>query len=85
MKTRALAGVAQWTERRPENQGVTGSIPSQGICLGCRLGPQWGEHKKQPHIDVSLPLFLSPFPSLQNKRKKIINCYAVLRILDYLK
>ena len=33
---RALAGVAQWIERQPENQGVTGSIPNQGICLGCR-------------------------------------------------
>ena len=36
----ALAGVAQWTECGPANQRVTGSIPSQGICLGCRPGPQ---------------------------------------------
>ena len=34
-----LAGVAQWIEHEPENQRVTGSIPSQGMCLGCRPGP----------------------------------------------
>ena len=34
-----LAGVAQWTERQPANQRVTGLIPSQGTCLGCRPGP----------------------------------------------
>ena len=37
---RALAGVDQWIERRPENQRATGSIPSQGTCLGCGPGPQ---------------------------------------------
>ena len=36
----ALAGVAQWIERGPVNQGVASSIPSQGTCLGCRPGPQ---------------------------------------------
>ena len=36
----ALAGVAQWTECRPANQRVSGSVPSQGTCLGCRPGPQ---------------------------------------------
>ena len=35
---RALAGVAQWVERPPENQSIAGLIPSQG--LGCGLGPQ---------------------------------------------
>ena len=34
----ALAGVAQWIERWPANQRVTGSIPSQGTSLGA--GPQ---------------------------------------------
>ena len=33
--------------------------------LGCWPGPQKGAHKKWPHIDISLPLFLPPFPSLQ--------------------
>ena len=36
----ALAGVAQWIECQPVNQSVTGSIPSQGTCLGCGPGPQ---------------------------------------------
>ena len=58
----ALASVAQWIECRPVNQRVVGSIPSQGTCLGCRLGPQLGEHERLPHMDVSLPLFLPPFP-----------------------
>ena len=31
----ALAGVAQWIERRPVNQRIAGSIPSQGTCLAC--------------------------------------------------
>ena len=38
--TPTLAGVAQWIEHWPANQSVTGSIPSQGTCLGCRPGPQ---------------------------------------------
>ena len=39
-------------------QRVASSIPSQGTCLGCRPGPQLGAHKRQPHIDISLPVFL---------------------------
>ena len=61
MKT-CLAGVAQWIERGLVNQRVAGLIPGQGTCLGCRPGPQLGTHEGQPHIDVSLPLFLLPFP-----------------------
>ena len=34
------AGVPPWIECRPVNRRVTTSIPSQGICLGCRPGPQ---------------------------------------------
>ena len=55
---------AQWIECRPVNQRVAGSIPSWGTCLGCGPGPQWGTCGRQPHIDVSVPLFLLPFPSL---------------------
>ena len=40
----ALVGVAQWIECQPSNQKVTGSIPSQGACLGCCPGPQEGAH-----------------------------------------
>ena len=56
----ALAGVAQWIELQTANQRVAGLIPSQGTCLGCGPGPQEGAPKRQPHIDVSLPLFLPP-------------------------
>ena len=60
----ALAGVAQWIERWPMNQTVAGLIPSQGTCLGCGLGPQWGARERQPHIDISFLLFLPSFPSV---------------------
>ena len=63
-KAGALAGVAQWIEHGPENQRVTSSIPSQGTCLGCGPGPQYGACERQPHIDVSLTLFCPPFLSL---------------------
>ena len=72
----ALADVAQWIERQPANQRVTGSIPCQGTCLGCGPGPQHGAHKRQPHIDIFLPLFLPPSPSkneLKNKTKQTNN------------
>ena len=36
-----------------------------GTCLGCSQVPSRGVCERQPHIDVSLPLFLSPFPSLK--------------------
>ena len=61
----ALAGVAQWIECEPANQRVAGSIPSQGTCLGCGPGPQQGALERQPHTDVSLTLFLPPFPPLK--------------------
>ena len=38
----ALAGVAQWIECRPVNQGVAGLIPGRRTCLGCSLGPGRG-------------------------------------------
>ena len=56
----ALADVAQWIEHQPANKRVAGLIPTQDICLGCLSGPQQGVCKRQPHIDVSLPLFLPP-------------------------
>ena len=62
---RALAGVAQWIDRWTVKQRVTCSIPSQGTCLGCGPGPQWGACERQPRIDISLPLFLSSFPILK--------------------
>ena len=53
--------MAQWIEHGPANQKVAGLIPSQGTCLGCRPGPWWGAHERQPHTDVALP----PFSSLK--------------------
>ena len=52
-KDPCLAGVFQWIENQLVNQKVVGSIPSQGICLGRRLGPQLRACERQL-IDVSL-------------------------------
>ena len=52
---KALAGVAQWIECWPANERVTGLIPSQGTCLGCRPGSLLEARERQPHTDVSLP------------------------------
>ena len=47
-----------WTQK------VTGSIPSQGTCLGCEPGPQLGAYERQP-ITVSLThWYFSPILSL---------------------
>ena len=66
----ALAGVSQWTEHRPANQKIAGSIlvgahawvaswvPSQRHARDSQL-------MYVQHIDVSLPLFLTLFSSLQ--------------------
>ena len=65
---RALDVVVQWVEREPMNQSVAGSIPSQGPCLGCGPGPQLGGGgERQPHINVSLPVFPLPSPLSKNK------------------
>ena len=53
----ALVGVGQWTECHPANQRVARSIPSRGTCLGCGPGSRLGMRERQPHIDVSPPLF----------------------------
>ena len=63
--TVARAGVAQWIGHQPVNQRVTGSIPSQGTCLGCRPGPQVGDAQEATthgcffaSFSCSLPLSL---------------------------
>ena len=48
---------AQWIEFQPVNQKVAGSIPNQGLRLGCELGSLLGACERQSHIDVSLLLF----------------------------
>ena len=65
----ALAGVTQWIECRPANRKGTGLIPGQGTCPGCGPGSQLGTRGRQLHIGIFLPLFLPPFPSLQNEIK----------------
>ena len=64
-KIEALAaGVAQWVEHGPGKQRVAGSIPVRAHAWVADQVPSWGPHDRQPHIDVSLPLFIPPFPSL---------------------
>ena len=41
-----LAGVTQWIECQPANQEVTGLIPNQSTCLGCRPGSQEGVRER---------------------------------------
>ena len=63
--TTALAGVAQWIEHQPANQRVSVQFPVRTHAWFAGQVPMLqGEHEKQPHTDVSLPLFPSPFPSL---------------------
>ena len=71
--TETLARVAQWIEHQPANQRVAGLIPpSQGTCLGCWPGPQQVARERQPHMDVSLPLFLPSYSSLKKYINKIL-------------
>ena len=68
-----LAAVAQLIGHCPAKWRVTGSIPSQGTCLGCEFGPQSGCVQEQlisvslshwcfsPSLSPSLPLFLNQF------------------------
>ena len=66
----ALAGVAQRIERWPANQRVTGSIPSQGTCLGCRPGPQGGVVRGNHTVIETMFLSLSfSFPSPLSRNK----------------
>ena len=47
-----------------QTQGVTCLIPSQGTCLGCRPGPQWGHAGGN---DALMFLSLSSSPLSKNK------------------
>ena len=46
-------------------------FPGWGTCLGCGPGPQERTRKRQPHTDVSLPLFLPLFPSLKINKSNL--------------
>ena len=64
----SLTGVVQWSGCCLANQKITVSIPGQGTCLGCLArSPDGGIQEATnllSHINVSLRLFLPPFPSL---------------------
>ena len=63
-----LTSMAQLVGHYPAKRMVTGSIPGQGTCLGCRFRPRQGMCVRQlidvSHINVFCPLFLSPSRSL---------------------
>ena len=69
--TVAMTGVAQLAMCSPVKQKATGSVPSQGTCLGSGFGSDRGTYERQVtndfHIDVVLPLFLSPFHTPKNQ------------------
>ena len=66
MQPMAMAGVAQWIELRPANVKAASSIPTRAYA--CFEGEgDVGETMDAiylSHLDISLPLFLPPFPSL---------------------
>ena len=68
-----LTGMAQLIGCHTAKQKVAGSIPSQGICLDCGLGPQLGACKWQwndvSHTDFSFS-FLSSLSKNNLKKKK---------------
>ena len=68
----ALADVAQWTECQPVNPKVRFPVRAHAWVAG--QVPSWGRVRGSQslyllHIDVSLPLFLPPFPSPLSKNK----------------
>ena len=63
----------------PENWKVSGSIPSQGTCLGCGPGPQLGRARgNQLMFRTSMFFFL--FPSLPLSLKKKENLQNVSKL-----
>ena len=62
------ASVAQWIECWPANQRITGSIPSEGTCLGCAGQDLSRGHMRSNHTSMFLSLSLSlPSPLSKNK------------------
>ena len=65
----AIAALPQWVEHRSENWKVAGLILSQDTSWVVGQVPRCGGVRGTQlillsHTDVSLPLFLPPFPSL---------------------
>ena len=68
----ALAHVTQWIECWPANQGVCGSIPSQGTCLGCGPGRTSSSRRRVKGILTLMCLSLSfSLPAPLSRRKWI--------------
>ena len=68
MANSALVGVVQWIECQPANQRVSGSIPSQGTCLGCGPGPQLGGMRgNHTLMFLSLPAPLLKINKIKHK------------------
>ena len=47
-----------------QTKGLPVQFPGTAIAWVAGQVPSKGQCEKQPHTDVSLPLFLPPFPSL---------------------
>ena len=60
----ALAAVAQWIEHLAYKLKGRWFDSQSGTGLGCGMGSRLGVCERQP-TDISLPLFLPPFPSLR--------------------
>ena len=68
----SLAGVVQQTEFWPANQKVTGLIPDQDTCLGCRPGMREATDEcLSSSLSPSLPLFLK-ISEIYKKKKKLL-------------
>ena len=60
----ALAGIAQWIEYELQTKGSPVQFPVRAHAWVVGQVPRRGPRVTQAHIDVSLSLFLPPFPSL---------------------
>ena len=66
----ALDAMASWLGASLWTNGLPFWIPGRAHAwVAARSGPQWGTCERQPHVYVSLPFFLSPFPLSKNKKK----------------
>ena len=73
-----------WASSCKPKRKITGSIPSQRTCLGCRFGPSQGAYGRQ-RICFSLPLFLSSSPCLKKKQSfNVVFIFPFLHVLWHL-
>ena len=60
----ALAGIARWIQCELQTKGLPVQFPVRAHAWVAGQVPSRGPRVRQAHIDVSLSLFLPPFPSL---------------------